>query len=174
MQVGTEAERHELHEYLEALVHLLPRTLSVAAGAGPRLQVFVATDDPAVLAEGRAYFSAALEFVALPEAAALAARGYYTVQGLATRLTLADVAFLAGADYLVGTFSSQISRLAFELMTAQRPAVTYVYAERAPPTAATPAVFRTSSGLFRLPGPDHAALQVRAASLDSGYYYGVA
>jgi hypothetical protein len=135
--------------------------------------VFVATDDPAVLAEGREHFSSALEFVALPEAASLAARGYSTVQGAATRLTLGDVAFLAGADYFVGTFSSQISRLAFELMTAGRSGATYCYNERAAPEGVTPVLFRTSTGIFRLPGPGHIGMQVRAASLDSGYYYGV-
>jgi hypothetical protein len=120
------------------------------------------------------YFSGAFEFVALPEVAALASRGYSTVAKEGTKMTLGDICFLANADILVGTFSSQISRLAFELMSAHRN-ITYVYAEKvreqregllvlfvccftvskAAATTETPVVFETKSGVFRLPGPKH-------------------
>lgn len=98
-------------------------------------------------------------------------QGYSTVSGDGTRFTIADIAFLANAEVLVGTFSSQISRLAFELMSSQRN-VTYVYAEKAAPSDETPIVFTTSKGIFRLPNTKHRGIPVRAASLDSGYYYG--
>jgi gamma-glutamylcysteine synthetase len=47
-----------------------------------------------------------------------------------TRLTLMDIAFLANSDFLVGTFSSQISRLAFELMTSRHGLVGHVYRKK--------------------------------------------
>lgn len=167
-KIGTEAERHELSEYLEAAVQLAAELPS----AQRRAQVFVATDDPTVLKEAREAYSGAFEFVVLPDAATMAARGYSTVSGEGTRFTIADIAFLANADVLVGTFSSQISRLAFELMSSHRN-VTYVFAEKAAPDAGTPVVFATKAKQqFRLPNHRHKGIAVRAASLDSGYYYG--
>ena len=156
-----------MHEYLSAALHLVPHL----PNSTHRLQVFVATDDPTVLEEGLIRYSGVFEFVVLPDAAVMAAKGYSTVSGDGTRFTIADIAFLAGADWLVGTFSSQISRLAFELMSSQRN-VTYVYAEKAAATDETPIMFMSAGGTFRLPNDRHKGIPVRAASLDSGYYYG--
>jgi hypothetical protein len=114
---------------------------SAGAAASARLLVYLATDDAAVLAQARAAHPG-VDFVAdeaAASSAALAARN--------SRASLAgivdDVERLAGGAWLVGTFSSQVSRLAYELAQV-----------RAFPAS---------------PGIDPA---FRATSVDSGWYYG--
>ena len=77
--------------------------------------VFVATDDPAVLSEiKRAPYARKYRIVGNAASASSASRatrwGPESLEGIAS-----DLFFLSRADFLVGTFSSQVSRLAYEL-----------------------------------------------------------
>ena len=83
--------------------------------ADPRPTVFVATDDPAVLSEIRAApYARNYRVVGNAASAAAASRatrwGPDSLRGVAS-----DLYFLSRADFLMGTFSSQVSRLAYEL-----------------------------------------------------------
>lgn len=96
--MGTEADFHALDEYMPHVKHK---------------NVYLATDDPSVV-QGAKDTYPEYEFynnIAGAEVAAVSSR--YTdasLEGL-----LQDVFVLAHADYLVGTFSSQVSRLGYEL-----------------------------------------------------------
>lgn len=88
----------------------------------PRPTVFVATDDPAVLSEIKAApYARRYRIVGDASAAASASRatrwGPDSLRGVA-----ADLFFLSRADVLVGTFSSQVSRLAYEMRQVVGPA----------------------------------------------------
>ena len=167
-KVGLEAAFHPLDEYLEGL-------RAVMGPHEPLRDVFVASDDPEALVEGRRRYPQ-IQWHALEGAATLGAQGVFRQQGAGTQLLLGDIAWLASADYFCGTFSSQISRLVFELVVSRRPASTYCYRELAAPEPQQPIVAQADHpekhGPFRLPSAKHSDLPLRAASLDSGYYYG--
>ena len=83
--------------------------------AQPLPTVFVATDDPAALSEIRAApYARNYRVVGNAASASFASRetrwGPESLAGVAS-----DLFFLSRADFLVGTFSSQVSRLAYEL-----------------------------------------------------------
>jgi glycoprotein 6-alpha-L-fucosyltransferase len=163
-KVGHEADKHELDEYMEALQVLHD-------GTYPK-HIFVATDDPHLIDEARKKYPQ-VTFHTLKGASEMAAKGFTNIKGRATTLTLCDIAWLANADYMVGTFSSQISRLAFELHISRQPDITYIFRELAAPDPSQPVVAESRFGTpFRLPHKGHGKLQARVASLDSGYYYG--
>lgn len=83
--------------------------------ADPRPTVFVATDDPAVLSEIRAA-PYARNYRVVGNAASAAAASQATRWGPdSLRGVASDLYFLSRADFLIGTFSSQVSRLAYEL-----------------------------------------------------------
>ena len=93
-----------------------------AAFNDPRPTLFVATDDPAVLSEIRAArYARNYRIVGNAAAARSASRatrwGPDSLRGVAS-----DLFFLSRADFLVGTFSSQVSRLAYELRQVVGPA----------------------------------------------------
>lgn len=69
-KIGTEAERHELWEYLAAALQLVDE----APTPERRMRVFIATDDPSVLVEARKSYSKHFDFICLPQAADLAAK----------------------------------------------------------------------------------------------------
>ena len=81
----------------------------------PLPTVFVATDDPAVLSEIKAArYARNYRIVGNAASASSASRatrwGPDSLRGVAS-----DLFFLSRADFLVGTFSSQVSRLAYEM-----------------------------------------------------------
>lgn len=171
-KVGHEADFHGFEEYVEALDGM--RKLN--KNNQGKMQVFIATDEPKLLAEARKLYGDRYEFTSLPGVAEMAAVGFSRVQGEATKMTLCDIAWLSHADYLVGTFSSQISRLAFELMLTQWPERTYMYSEKGKMAESDkPLVVHespTGNKMFRIANEKLRGLQVRVASLDSGWYYG--
>ena len=106
-----------------------------------RLLVYLATDDARVLSQAAAAYPG-VDFAADDAAASSAA-----LKARHSRASLAgiadDVERLAGGAWLVGTFSSQVSRLAYELAQVR--------------------------GFPGAPGVDPS---FRASSVDSGWYYG--
>lgn len=174
-KIGREAEFHPLREYLLALDQLTSRS-PLAARGQERLMVFVSSDDPLVFKEAQRDFGARYEFVRLAQASELADEYHNpgsTKQTRSTELTLMDIAFLADCDFLVGTFSSQISRLAFELMTSKRGYIGHVY-RRKPEKAVEQRLlaFNSTATQFRYPKWFRPDAPLRVASLDSFYYYG--
>lgn len=145
---AAEADEAELEKYFQALDEWSGvakaearrrgrrRNRSAAAGAADETEadeggeetrsqnlptVFVATDDPAVLSEIKAApFARNYRIVGNADSARSASRatrwGPESLKGVA-----ADLFFLSRADFLVGTFSSQVSRLAYELMQVVGP-----------------------------------------------------
>lgn len=97
-KVGKEADFHALDEYMPRVRHQ---------------NVYLATDDPSVLEGAKIKYPEYNFYENLAGAEAAKVSSRYTdasLEGL-----LQDVFVLAHADYLVGTFSSQISRLGYEL-----------------------------------------------------------
>jgi hypothetical protein len=98
IQVGTEADFHALDEYMPHVKHK---------------NVYLATDDPSVVQGAKDTYPEYEFYNNLAGAQVAAVSSRYTdasLEGL-----LQDVFVLAHADYLVGTFSSQVSRLGYEL-----------------------------------------------------------
>lgn len=97
-KVGTEADFHGLDEYMPYVKHK---------------NVYLATDDPKVVQGAIDTYPDYTFYNNLAGAKVASVSSRYTdasLEGL-----LQDVFVLARADFLVGTFSSQISRLAYEL-----------------------------------------------------------
>lgn len=104
-----EAAEYELAAYLR----------HVPAG---HASVYLATDEPTLLAAARAAHPGRVFHGAAEVAAAAAAAGVNSTRysDASLRGLLGDVAALARADFLVGTFSSHVSRLAHELAQTLR------------------------------------------------------
>ncbi|KAK7104050.1 alpha-(1,6)-fucosyltransferase-like [Littorina saxatilis] len=111
-KVGVEAAFHGLDEYMQhvdAYFNQREHRESI-----PQRRVYLATDDPSVLADAKRRYSK-YEFISdngISRSAALGSR--YTDSSL--RGIILDIHFLANTDYLVCTFSSQVCRVAYELM----------------------------------------------------------
>uniref|UniRef100_A0A5K3EQW1 GT23 domain-containing protein n=1 Tax=Mesocestoides corti TaxID=53468 RepID=A0A5K3EQW1_MESCO len=161
-KIKSEAEFHKLDEYmvyvdryfdkLDAERLMRSRHEEWRGDDCPQLKtpitrrVFIATDDPEVIAEARRSYPSSpsegkprYEFIGdvkRAQSASLATR--YTHESLLAVIT--DVVALSHTDYIVCTFSSQICRLAYELMQTR------------------PMQLGDAS--------------TRAQSLDDGYYYG--
>ncbi|CAM9841230.1 alpha-(1,6)-fucosyltransferase [Lampetra fluviatilis] len=111
-KVGTEAAFHAIEEYMshvEEHFELLARSAPVEVK-----RVYLATDDPGLLAEAKAKYPSYV-FIsdnAISRSAGLQNR--YSEQSLIG--VIMDVHFLAHSDFLVCTFSSQVCRVAYEIM----------------------------------------------------------
>ncbi|EDV29440.1 uncharacterized protein TRIADDRAFT_49632 [Trichoplax adhaerens] len=111
-KINSEAALHNIEEYMvhvEEYYQKLKRTTKV-----PVKRVFIATDEPKVVDEARKRYK---DYVFVSDAqasksAALSSR--YSDQSL--RGIILDIEILAQTDYLVCTFSSQVCRLAYEIM----------------------------------------------------------
>lgn len=123
-KVGTEAAFHPIEEYMvhvEEHFQLLARRMRI-----DKKRVYLATDDPALLQEAKAKFPQ-YEFISdnsISWSAGLHNR--YTENSL--RGVILDIHFLSQADFLVCTFSSQVCRVAYEIMQTYHPdASTYFH-----------------------------------------------
>ncbi|XP_026330680.1 alpha-(1,6)-fucosyltransferase isoform X2 [Hyposmocoma kahamanoa] len=115
-KVGTEAAFHHIHEYMAHVAQFFD-TLELDGPVAAR-RVYLASDDANVLEDARRkYPQYAFEGDAgIAKLAATHRR--YTPQSLTGLLV--DLHLLAACDFLVATFSSQVGRVAYELMQANR------------------------------------------------------
>ncbi|KAG5206812.1 hypothetical protein R6Z07F_008683 [Ovis aries] len=116
-KVGTEAAFHPIEEYMvhvEEHFQLLARRMKV-----DKKRVYLATDDPSLLKEAKTKYPN-YEFISdnsISWSAGLHNR--YTENSL--RGVILDIHFLSQADFLVCTFSSQVCRVAYEIMQTLHP-----------------------------------------------------
>ncbi|EHH63717.1 hypothetical protein EGM_16739, partial [Macaca fascicularis] len=116
-KVGTEAAFHPIEEYMvhvEEHFQLLARRMQV-----DKKRVYLATDDPSLLKEAKTKYPN-YEFISdnsISWSAGLHNR--YTENSL--RGVILDIHFLSQADFLVCTFSSQVCRVAYEIMQTLHP-----------------------------------------------------
>ncbi|XP_038641096.1 alpha-(1,6)-fucosyltransferase [Scyliorhinus canicula] len=116
-KVGTEAAYHPIEEYMvhvEEHYKFLTRKIEV-----DKKRVYLATDDPTLLQEAKSKYPD-FEFISdnsISWSAGLHNR--YTENSL--RGVILDIHFLSQADFLVCTFSSQVCRVAYEIMQTLHP-----------------------------------------------------
>ncbi|XP_069064997.1 alpha-(1,6)-fucosyltransferase [Pleurodeles waltl] len=116
-KVGTEAAFHPIEEYMvhvEEHFQLLARRMQI-----DKRRVYLATDDPSLLQEAKTKYPN-YEFISdnsISWSAGLHNR--YTENSL--RGVILDIHFLSQADFLVCTFSSQVCRVAYEIMQTLHP-----------------------------------------------------
>ncbi|EMP40970.1 Alpha-(1,6)-fucosyltransferase [Chelonia mydas] len=116
-KVGTEAAFHPIEEYMvhvEERFQLLARRMHI-----DKKRVYLATDDPSLLQEAKSKYPN-YEFISdnsISWSAGLHNR--YTENSL--RGVILDIHFLSQADFLVCTFSSQVCRVAYEIMQTLHP-----------------------------------------------------
>ncbi|XP_013422050.1 alpha-(1,6)-fucosyltransferase [Lingula anatina] len=121
-KVGTEAAFHSIEEYMfhvDEYYELLSRRQKIE-----KKRVYLASDDPGVLPEARSKFPN-YEFVGDQDIAKSAGLGS-RYSDMSLRGIIIDIHFLSMTDFLVCTFSSQVCRLAYEIMqTMHTDASTY-------------------------------------------------
>lgn len=116
-KVGTEAAYHTIEEYMahvEEHYKFLARKVEI-----DKKRVYLATDDPNLLQEAKSKYPD-YEFISdnsISFSAGLHNR--YTENSL--RGVILDIHFLSQADFLVCTFSSQVCRVAYEIMQTLHP-----------------------------------------------------
>lgn len=114
-KVGTEAAYHDIDEYMIKVDQYFDE-LEVKPDVR---RVFLASDDPKVITTARSRYPN-YEIIADPEVAETAsvAKRYSdsSLQGI-----IVDIHLLSQCDYLVCTFSSQVCRVAYELMQTYYP-----------------------------------------------------
>ncbi|KAG0718343.1 Alpha-(1,6)-fucosyltransferase [Chionoecetes opilio] len=116
-KVGTEAAFHSIDEYMTH-VDSYYSTIKLSQPDVVK-RVYLASDDPTVITEAQKNFP---DFIFIGDSniarsAAVATR--YTDASL--KGIIADVHFLSLTDYLVCTFSSQVCRIAYEIMQSFHP-----------------------------------------------------
>ncbi|XP_072555146.1 alpha-(1,6)-fucosyltransferase isoform X2 [Paramormyrops kingsleyae] len=116
-KVGTEAAFHSIEEYM---VHVEDQFESLALRMPvDKRRVYLATDDPSLLQEARTKYPD-YEFISdnsISWSAGLHNR--YTENSL--RGVILDIHFLSQTNFLVCTFSSQVCRVAYEIMQTLHP-----------------------------------------------------
>ncbi|XP_067099820.1 alpha-(1,6)-fucosyltransferase [Osmerus mordax] len=116
-KVGTEAAFHPIEEYMghvEEHYQILARRMRV-----DKKRVYLATDDPSLLQEAKSKYPD-YEFISdnsISWSAGLHNR--YTENSL--RGVILDIHFLSQTNFLVCTFSSQVCRVAYEIMQTLHP-----------------------------------------------------
>ncbi|KAE8752245.1 hypothetical protein FOCC_FOCC001038 [Frankliniella occidentalis] len=112
-KVGTEAAFHPLDEYMPAVAEWFDQQISNGKIIDKR-RIFLASDDPKVIAEARSKYPD-YEILGDPDIAKTAAIGSrYSDRSLYG--IIVDIHFLSRCDFLVCTFSSQVCRVAYEIM----------------------------------------------------------
>ena len=118
-KVGTEAAYHSVEEYMK-YVEEYYQELEVRDGSPAQVKrVYVASDDTKVLSECKKKFP---DYVfigdsTISKSAAVSSR--YTMKSLQGIIT--DIHMLSISDHLVCTFSSQVCRIAYEIMQTFHP-----------------------------------------------------
>ncbi|XP_059354153.1 alpha-(1,6)-fucosyltransferase-like [Carassius carassius] len=116
-KVGTEAAFHPIEEYM---IHVEEQFQYMAQrGHVDKKRVYLATDDPSLLQEAKTKYTD-YEFISdnsISWSASLHNR--YTENSL--RGVILDIHFLSQTDFLVCTFSSQVCRVAYEIMQTLHP-----------------------------------------------------
>lgn len=111
-KVGTEANYHGIEEYMSAVEEYYNQ-LEMKHPVDVR-RVFIASDEPKVIADARRLYPK-YEIIGDPEIAKTAAvSSRYSDQSL--NGIILDIHLLSLSDYLVCTFSSQVCRVAYEIM----------------------------------------------------------
>ena len=116
-KVGTEAAFHSMEEYMlhvDNFYEMLEKRQAVA-----QRRIYLATDDPNLLMEAKQKFHQ-YEIISdndISKTAGLGSR--YSESSL--RGVIVDIHFLSLTDYLVCTFSSQVCRVAYEIMQQFHP-----------------------------------------------------
>lgn len=117
-KVGTEAAYHAVDEYMK-YVEEYYQQLELKEGKISTKKVYVASDDPKVLAECRKKYPE-YEFLGDQKASKSAAvSSRYSSNSL--RGIISDINMLSKTDFLVCTFSSQVCRVAYEIMQYLKP-----------------------------------------------------
>ncbi|CAJ0577233.1 unnamed protein product, partial [Mesorhabditis spiculigera] len=117
-KIGTEAAFHSVDEYME-WVEIWFRVQDKRVGKPVPRKVFVASDDPSVLAETRKNYPLYEVFGDADIADTAKLNSRYTDASLYGVVT--DIQLLSRCDYLVCTFSSQVCRMGYELMQVRKP-----------------------------------------------------
>lgn len=113
-KVGTEAAFHAVEEYMKYVDEYYEK-LEIKEGKKLEIKrVYVASDDAKVLSECRQKFPDYTFFGDPNVAKSAAVSTRYTSSSL--RGILSDIDLLSKTDYLVCTFSSQVCRIAYEIM----------------------------------------------------------
>ncbi|XP_054717100.1 alpha-(1,6)-fucosyltransferase-like [Uloborus diversus] len=116
-KIGTEAQFHPIEEYMEHVEEYYQQ-LSLNNPIKEK-RVYLATDDPNLLSECKKKFPDYI-FYGDPNIAKSASVGQrYTTESL--KGVILDIHMLSKCDYLVCTFSSQVCRLAYEIMQNYHP-----------------------------------------------------
>jgi len=121
----SEAKLTPTHKYMDVVKEWFGNCTKTTGKKLDEQPVYIATDEPAVLSELRANYKN-FHFIMNEDAAHGAQKGstrysYSSMQGL-----MADIHFLSQCDYFVGTFSSQISRIIYELFSYYRGDATFL------------------------------------------------
>lgn len=116
-KVGTEADFHSIDEYM-TYVEDYYQTLEMNGTAMPR-RIFLASDDAKVIREARNKYPE-YEVIGDAEVARLAAVSTRYTDNALNGIIL-DIYLLSQSDYLVCTFSSQVCRVAYEIMQTLYP-----------------------------------------------------
>eukprot|EP00095_Tigriopus_kingsejongensis_P009295 snap_masked-scaffold175_size286436-processed-gene-1.29 protein:Tk09295 transcript:snap_masked-scaffold175_size286436-processed-gene-1.29-mRNA-1 annotation:"alpha-( )-fucosyltransferase" len=118
-KVGTEAALHEVGEYMKHVSEYFQLQEVKLGRSIPTKSVYVATDDPKVLQECRDKFPDYTFHGSLELAKSAAVSSRYNLNSLKGVIT--DVHLLSTSDFLVCTFSSQVCRIAYEIMQQRYP-----------------------------------------------------
>jgi len=117
-KIGTEASFHGIEEYMAWVEEYFDKH-ELKNGKLNVRRVYVASDDPKVLEDARNRYPD-YKFFGDPEVASTAAvQSRYTSASL--RGVISDIHMLAESDYVVCTLSSQVCRVAFEMMQLRFP-----------------------------------------------------
>uniref|UniRef100_A0A0N5A673 GT23 domain-containing protein n=1 Tax=Parastrongyloides trichosuri TaxID=131310 RepID=A0A0N5A673_PARTI len=117
-KIGTEASFHDVNEYMaHAEVYFRGKEIELEREIEKR--VFIATDDPSVIEDMRKKFTD-YKFYGDEQVANNAGVGKRyddsSLHGI-----IKDIRFLSKCSIIIGTFSSQVSRMAYELMQVESP-----------------------------------------------------
>lgn len=117
-KVGTEAAFHSVDEYMVGVKEYYDQMAMKQNGADKdKRRVFIASDDPQVIAEARKKYPD-YEIIGDPNVAKSAAVSTRYDSSSLNGIIL-DTYLLSKCDYLVCTFSSQVCRLAYEMKMGQ-------------------------------------------------------
>ena len=118
-KIGTEASLHSFKEYMDKLLGMLQRDFADSGGFPSEYALYVLSDEPRVISEVEDYFAgfAGVKPKIYYDQSSIKSGSTSTrSSGESLTLLLQDLIVASHSDYFVGTFSSQVSRLVYELM----------------------------------------------------------